>query len=341
MILDIEGSRFNTIQFQRYNGKDSAINLKSVTSNKCLFQNFLNYGTIAFNQVSLLNEYTDYTQYGPIRAAQALNRKAYYGTMFHASQFGGQEALAQRLGYYEPALRAASGPPVLSESSTFELLNSDLGKTSFVDSHLGNGEMLFRNSKLTEIFLAGTELPQYSNRTGADNSFQNLLALSQIRKVYENRGDNVVAADYQAQELEVLRKNSKWWGNFKERFPLALHYQSSFHGQNWRRAFLWLFGSGFVLWMAICLFIFEMPVVDVESLKIGLSSLSYFLQFLLPVHRTDLIDEFAKTVGGSPTKFKANEWAIPVTSAIDGVWRIVSGYLVFQLIAAFRKHGKK
>lgn len=341
LILDIEGSKFNIIQFQRYNGKDSAINLKSVISNKCIFRNFLNYGTIAFNQVSLIKEYTDYTQYRPIKASQALNRKAYYGAMFYGSQFGGQEALAQRLEFYEPALRVFPDPPGLSETSIFELLNSDLGKTSFVDSNLGNGEMLFRNSKLTDIFLAGATLPEYFNRPEADNSYQHLMALSQIRKVYENRGDNVAAAEYQAQELEILRRNSKWWGNFKERFPLALHYQSSFHGQNWRRAFLWLVGSGFVLWMVICLFIFDMPVLNVESLKIGLSSLSYFLQFLLPVHRIDLVDEFAKNVGGSPTTLRANGWVIPVTSAIDGIWRIVSGYLVFQLIAAFRKHGKK
>jgi hypothetical protein len=341
ILLDIAGSEFNAIYFQNYSSKDSVITLRNVQTNTCTFENFLNYGSLVFNLFSLANTRREYGEYKPNKPAQSHNLKAFQGAMFYAGQFGGQDAFNERIEAFKGALVNIQGITETESPSSFHLINSDLGKASYIESNISHSKLYYKNSKLTDIFLAGTSLPHYHDVMSSENSFQHRLALSQIRKVYENRGDSVTASEYQSQELEILRKNLRWKEDFFEKLPLTMHFKSSRHGQNWEPAFCWLFGGGFLLWLIICVLLFDMPRLNKESVIIFLASTSYFIQFLLPIHRFDLIDLYIKNVAGVQHLSNLNEWILPVAYGIDTICRLFSGYLVYQLIAAFRKHGKK
>ena len=225
---------------------------------------------------------------------------------------------------------------------------SDLGKTSFIESSIEGARLHFKSSKFIDIFLAGTKFPKFqttANEVG--NGFnipeQKRLALSQIRKIYENRGDHISAGEYFAAELEVRREEAQSKSNrkmFNERLSLFLSSLSNDHGQDWILASMLLLGIAFVLWFALCLFIFNAKL-DSNSLLIFFDSTPYFLQFLLPIHRYDLIDDFIKNVAGLEKAGFKNNLIFSIANFFDAIWRVVSGYLVYQLVAAFRKHGKK
>lgn len=96
--------------------------------------------------------------------------------------------------------------------SQIELINSDLGKTSFINCNLASFKrFVFYNTKLLEVFLGGTklpleiELPNSNILERIEKSEQQRLAFGQFKKIYENRGDNVTATEYLSRELEVYR----------------------------------------------------------------------------------------------------------------------------------------
>ncbi len=83
--------------------------------------------------------------------------------------------------------------------------NSDLGKMLFMDCDFAEFRMQFASSKISEIFLAGTNMPKNDNinttTTNKSNHDQRRLALTQIKKIYENRGDLFNATHYHEAEL--------------------------------------------------------------------------------------------------------------------------------------------
>jgi hypothetical protein len=62
-------------------------------------------------------------------------------------------------------------------------------------------------------------------------------------------------------------------------------------------------------------------------------NLGYVLEFVNPIRKSDFLPKVL---------VNKEEVAIPtLTYAIDSVARIFNAYLIYQFIAAFRKHGKK
>jgi hypothetical protein len=224
---------------------------------------------------------------------------------------------------------------ILTKDLCFE--NSDLGKTTFIDCDFSKQRMFFSSSKITEIALAGTRLPGPTsieikqNKANVRNRlFQQKLALSQIKKVYQNMGDTVTAAEYQAHELETYRQSLDRGG---EKFNLWLNKYSNNYGQSWSRAFVILLVGSLIFYSAYCIALGFTMDFSVDGLKLLGHNMSLFLEFLNPIRKSDFLP-----------KALASKEEVNVNAAvyiIDSLAKIFNAYLIYQFIAAFRKHGKK
>ena len=180
---------------------------------------------------------------------------------------------------------------------------------------------------------------------------QQRLALSQFKKIYENRGDNVRATQALAEEMEIYRlqlkkpipfqfpiwhkpmtwkyiftQNKEWWNNRSERANLWLNMFSSYYGNNWIKAASWtlVFNSGFFL--LYCLSIGYRPGWDIGKF---FTLAAYSFEFLNPLRKADFL------------KHKLPGECEGLSVFIDYLSRIIIAYFVYQTIAAFRKFGKK
>lgn len=226
--------------------------------------------------------------------------------------------------------------------------NSDIGRINLIDCNLSKATMYFDSSKITEMALPGTQLPSASKITSRIESFGDLtksasvkasiiyqkrLALSQIKKAYQNMGDTVAGTHYQAMELETyrgsLKANSEW-------INLSLNYYSNLHGQSWWRP-LWL-----LLVCAICFYIlycralgFTLDKPTKEGIDLMWHNAGYILEFVNPIRKSDFLPKVL-------LKGSLDEYHLPVRAVVvDGIAKIFNAYLLYQFIAAFRRHGKK
>ncbi len=211
--------------------------------------------------------------------------------------------------------------------------NSDLGKTTFIDCNFSEQKMIFDSSKITEVALAGGYLPKPSNIycLAENQDEQKKLALSQIKKIYQNMGDVVTASRYQAEELNTYMNTLSFgW----EKLNLTLNKITNNHGQSWGKAFKILLVGGIILY---CLYCFSLGFT-IDFSKQGFEKLfrnsGYFLEFLNPIRKSDFLPKVlidAKEETDVPT----------IAFVVDSISKIFTAYLIYQLIAAFRKHGKK
>lgn len=217
--------------------------------------------------------------------------------------------------------------------------NSDLGKTTFMDCDFKKQNLRFSSSKITEVALAGCDLPDPANITlpekvpPAEAGFQKRLALSQIKKVYQNMGDSVKATDYQAHELITYHGLLRGNKNPGERLSLWLNGKTNRHGRSWSRAFwVLIIGSG-IFYIFYCISLGFWWDLSAKGLKVFFINLANFPEFLNPIRKSDFLPKVLAN--------KNETQVLGITYFIDSLAKIFTAYLVYQLIAAFRKHGKK
>lgn len=219
--------------------------------------------------------------------------------------------------------------------STIYILNSDLGKTTMMDCNLENYRLDFHSSKISEVFLAGTKMPSHDkiNLNSGDKE-QKRLALSQIKKIYENRGDSLTANEYYAEEMRTYM--SQLFKNFKlsqipEILNLILNQISNNFGQSW---FLPLIITILVIFISLELFTRSLNVPISDDIWGALKwKMGLMFEFINP---TTKIKDFADSLSVPHQNLNSK------SRFIFGLTRfVIIPYFVYQLIAAFRKHGKK
>lgn len=92
-----------------------------------------------------------------------------------------------------------------------EIGNSDLGKAIFMNCNFSRYKIVFVSSKITEIFLASTSFPKISDENyrtvkSTDDHEQRRLIYTQLKKVFENRGDFLNSTKFHRAELEAWEK---------------------------------------------------------------------------------------------------------------------------------------
>lgn len=223
---------------------------------------------------------------------------------------------------------------VLNKYLSFE--NSDLGKTTFISCDFYNQTLYFNSSKITEVSLIGTDFPDHTRIKNLDSyqstshEIQKRVALSQLKKIYQNMGDAVTAAHYQAEELDTYTSTLPWgW----EKCALVLNHQTNRHGQSWERALGVLVIGNIILYTIYCIFLGFKIDLSAAGLQQLVKNMAYSFEFLNPLRKSDFLP---KALAG-----KSEQDIPPMAYVIDSIGKIFTAYLIYQLVAAFRKHGKK
>ncbi len=210
--------------------------------------------------------------------------------------------------------------------------NSDLGKTTWIGCDFSAAELRLESAKLTDMFVTGTQFPRQLTHESPE---QRRLGYGQLRKVYENRGDTTTANEYFAEQMNeyiktleqdrVARRNS--WLHFWELLNLRLNRFSTNHGQSWQR------GLGMTLLVSAAFFgvyLLSLGIWPGTSFTYFFTVWSYWLEFINPIHDAGFVAEELSGVKETT-----------VSRFVEGLSRIFIAYFIYQLIQAFRKHGKK
>ncbi len=115
-----------------------------------------------------------------------------------------------------------------------EFYNSDLGKTIFMNCNFKDFVVRFSSSKINEIFLAGTDFPpiadeNYITLSGTLDYEQKNLCYTQLKRVYESRGDSLNSAKFHEAELSVWKKEIDISENEKLRLKVSEEKKKELH----------------------------------------------------------------------------------------------------------------
>ncbi len=246
-----------------------------------------------------------------------------------------------------PSLEEIDSYENLEVYNELEIHGSDMGKVIFINCDLSNFQMEFVSSKIIEVFLSGTKMP---NEIRTPDVSQQQFGYSQIKKIYENRGDKVEANRYFAREMEAYRstldenKNNERW----EKINLWLNKISTNYGQSWERGVLSTLVASGLLFFIYCLSLEVYPSIIYPYLHIPSADewskfskvISYLPEFINPLRKADYLAEQLLKIKGIRDPEKIEENITSLSRWVEGLSRIAIAYFIYQLIQAFRKHGK-
>ena len=190
--------------------------------------------------------------------------------------------------------------------------DSKLNNISTVNSHLpvGGGEV---RSQLEE-----------DNNTLLQKASEMAEIYNQLYLAMQKQGNRKWELAYYGAYLDWESKATKHW---LSKIPLILHHQSTRYGSQWYRALGWIIGLSLILYFAYS--------ISLGGITFGLRYLSWksiwfhlnhYFQFLYPVRKISFIQ---------------NTQLTPLATFIDIFWRIVFSYLLYQMVVAFRRLGRK
>lgn len=233
----------------------------------------------------------------------------------------------------------------------FRIVHSSLGKTEITGCDLEYFRFQYYNSKLLECFITGTKLPKehieiyiadrVNQLPDKDYFSQKTSVYNQLKKIFENQGDGVEASWYHSKAMDNQerllkiayeeRYNPRWYDLRKwfteEKFNLLnfrLNKLSNNHGESWGKA-LWFIFLGSLIIFSI--YYTALHYTEPFSFQATDRFFTAYFGFLDPTHKMDF---YVK---------KEELWSVPVFFDLFG--RIIIGYGIYQLIAAFRRHGRK
>jgi len=211
----------------------------------------------------------------------------------------------------------------LNDNSTVTIRNSFLGNTSFFDCDFRSFKRFnIANSHLLEIVYSHTSWPKKIGVAGADrfspSEYAEKEAEFQLRETYRQlkiaaskQGDKLQEARFGRNELVYLNKTLNGKTHLTTKVSLIISLISNDHKQNWILPIIWFFGLNSLFTLLLC---------SKSPCHLGFDPVIFF-NFLNPAHR------FAD--------LKIPE--IVVNFSFDFCSRIISSFLIYQTITAFRK----
>lgn len=137
----------------------------------------------------------------------------------------------------------------------------------------------------------------------------------------KNRPDEIY---FKSKEYNAKFTQLKWLGrDFFDKLNLLLNKWSNNHGRFWIVPIIWIFALGALFFNG---FINNTNLSTIENngWSLVIDNYTYGLQFLNPTHKLDMM-------GGDVELYNA-------AVVYDWLFRIISAYLIFQTITAFRKY---
>lgn len=314
--LDIENAQIGELIFT--NGvitRDSFIKISNSRINLVVFDSLTNLGNISFKGVKPIESYKKW--------AEDRNGNDIYRDKEH-----------------NPSVR------IVERESEIHFLHSDLGKFSMIECELDKfKKFIFFNTKMLEIFVAGTHLPTYitvPKQYESEHLEQQRLGFSQFKKIFENRGDIIIASIYHVRDLDIYRQQLKqrkeklsiysraWRSDFSELFNLSLNRLSNNYGHSWLRGAVVTLGATFLFFTLYC---FLLGNSFGSSFERFFTLFSYSFEFINPLRKSKELEDVVRM-----TK---NEYLLSAARILDYMSRIFLAYFAYQTIQAFRKYGKK
>ncbi len=110
--------------------------------------------------------------------------------------------------------------------------------------------------------------------------------------------------------------------------------KSNNHGQRWERGLAVLLIGSILFYTSYCFALGFVLDFSKSGVMYLFKNIGYFLEFLNPIRKSDFLP---KALIGIKEETQLPTIAI----MIDSFSKLFNAYLIYQLIAAFRKHGKK
>lgn len=217
-------------------------------------------------------------------------------------------------------------------SSLFRISYSSLGTTEFIDCDLSSFQSFqFNNSRFTDVFISGGSLPEKNisiieAEKNGEVWYEQLVSLyNQFSSVFQAQGHIYKSINYRSKssqyQMELLKKRKDWLNLI----PFKLNAWSNQHGASWAKA-LW-----FLIWTSACFYL--LVLISTGNIfkfdnAFKPAFIGYFFDFINPLRPFDFYSEIGLIING---------W----TRFFDLLSRVVIGYGIYQLIAAFRRYGRK
>jgi hypothetical protein len=306
----------NSIEFKDFSfSKDAIWKLEKLLCSSILFYNFRNFGSGNIDNTK--------------------------GGSFNPLKYNFDELLKVikpfNTGYAE--FFNSDPSPIIYQEKQKSLIfrQSDFGKLNFINTDFSDFKLYFYSTKLNEIFLAGSKMPKTVDALDGvfDPFHQRRIANSQLKKLHEQQGDIVAANEYFANEMNAyfssLRWGKFWKKPFWEKLHLGLNKVSSNHGQSWILALLVTLSVSILFYTWFCYLINYSPadITKSDNWRTFWKLFPSYFEFINPIHK---LDDFNNLIHKS---------AIPsFAKTLDALSRIIDSYFIYQLIQAFRKHGR-
>ncbi|SOE21318.1 hypothetical protein SAMN06298216_1790 [Spirosomataceae bacterium TFI 002] len=203
---------------------------------------------------------------------------------------------------------------------------SSLGQTEFIEFKFEEYKFKFNNTKLIDCFIAGSQFPQKIEIANIDPMTkeyhnQKVLVYNQLKKIAERNGDIVKSSLMHSKALASQKKvMDKEKGKHSEKVVFWLNEVSNDHGESWLAALKFiLIGTiyFFIIFYTSERYISQNPMMLEPNLL-----WSQYLKFINPFEKITL----------------DRHW---ISNTVYFLNKIYFSYGVFQLITAFRRHGKK
>jgi hypothetical protein len=218
----------------------------------------------------------------------------------------------------------------LNNEGKGQISDSQLGKTEFNNVKLGRAKM-FRiyNSNLSEIAASNTVFPSNIRGETDDDYLETREVYRQLKFASSKQGDRIKELEYEKYEMINYQKSLKLdlsingiWRAL-DRFILLTNRLSNDHGQNWLFSLLWFIVITPILYAAIKYNLGNEIIFGVFPTKENCAE--YLEVSLNPLHDFNKIFSNGKS---------SNFYSAKI---FDSILKLVSGYLIFQFLRAFRK----
>lgn len=222
------------------------------------------------------------------------------------------------------------------------IVNSSMGKSEITGTNLASFKVQFSKSRMLDLYMNGTDFTQGNieicgtGQKTREAKEQRYFFYSQVKKIYESQGDLIAATKYhslamkyQEEVLEdIYKENAEGktgWRRIHDWLELKtfrLNNLSNRHGESWPQALLFTVLLSTAMYVIYCLTLYS------ETKTFGTAHLvGEYFSFLDPTHKQDFL----------LPKTQLNAWA----KFVDFLGRIIITYSIFQLVAAFRRHGRR
>lgn len=231
----------------------------------------------------------------------------------------------------------------IGEIERLRFESNNLRSFSFVSQEISRLEFSMVNITLRQHSFLAVSWPKskyvFSEYDNSRNYPKWEILARILKECFNHSSDRRNEQLFKAVEYNSKLKGSSHLMSRQERWVLRCNKWSNNHGTEWARCLLWILTVSVISYPIYVLCLGNSGLewgansIDEfgEGIRVFFSEFAvYFFEFMIPTHSFDFIEQY--TGPGIRLSF--------VSSTVDVLIRIVNGYLIYQMIVAFRRFAK-